>query len=130
MRAWRGVQGFEPRHVSGVLWALATLRLRPPPALLAALAVRAAQLCRQPGEGEGEDARARRRGSTRGGGGGRGEALRGQSLSLTLWALGRLRFVPRRPELRALLAAAEAEHGETAAGAGAAAGADSPATPA
>ncbi|GLI65254.1 hypothetical protein VaNZ11_008741 [Volvox africanus] len=108
----RSLEHFEPRHVSGVLWALATLGIQPLPELLDALCGRAADCARvnivmarglTPGTAtvnHHNDARAptdSRR------------AMTPQGLSLTLWALARLGFQPSQSCLEVLLGACEAD---------------------
>ncbi|KXZ45649.1 hypothetical protein GPECTOR_52g49 [Gonium pectorale] len=100
------LQDFEPRHTSGVLWALATLGARPRPELLAALCDRAEAQC--------PPAQLRLQGGAHAAAA--PPALTPQGLSLVLWALARLGFEPRRAVLDALVAACRADM-EAAAGA-------------
>ncbi|GIL56679.1 hypothetical protein Vafri_11999 [Volvox africanus] len=99
-------QEFEPRHVSGVLWALATLGIQPPPELLDALCERAAD-CAQvnivmaaAAANHHNDARAPTDSP---------RAMTPQGLSLTLWALARLGFQPSQSCLEVLLSACKAD---------------------
>ncbi len=84
--------------MSGVLWALATLQLRPSPQLLAALCDRAAELCPASPNGDAPSVPS----ST-------ALTMTPQGLSLTLWSLARLGFRPHREPLACLLAACEGD---------------------
>ncbi|GFR50786.1 hypothetical protein Agub_g13051, partial [Astrephomene gubernaculifera] len=136
---------FEPRHVSGVLWALAKFDVRPRAELLATLCERAAQLARDaacypyasstsavatqstPGAlhqaADPSSSSSSSSSSTSSAAAAAtaeaaassspppvGDAdLKPQSLSLTLWALGRLGFYPHGSVMTSLLAACEAD---------------------
>ncbi|GLC74156.1 hypothetical protein PLESTF_001468000 [Pleodorina starrii] len=102
-------QDFEPRHVSGVLWALATLGIRPRADLLSALCERAAEcaeatIAAGSAGGRSQNGKGHQHGAPAAAS---DQAMTSQGLSLTLWALARLGFQPGPASLEALLSACE-----------------------